>query len=483
MINPQDSPIQSASPTLSYSTSPSIDKSDDEVPILKNGQTKSYSSSGEFIKIDSEKNRIVRTASQVNNNKSSVKETLTSKAAVKDPTKTPESPLNMAGVSPNLPSTPSQPAPAPYMGDILDDIFGGSFRTPGVKASEDILTKAITPALAFEELENIRNSPTLFMLFYADALEHKVLESLHFILEVEEFLALPLDFRVAREREIVESYLTTGAVFEINIPDNTRKIVSERMGTKCEDIFSEVQKYITHMLIRNVDSNWSYKKVPPPKKELKGKQIQRAIDRATTDQRIRDLIFYFIARRITPLMYQARTSVVSLQRKVRTSAPLGWAIIKIKQLTGFPAKTPVTLYIVAQCFYQNQAGILRDKKSLLKSTPKKSTNDFSWEEDLKFNVKEIDTQVIEIGIWEKRFLPDTLVGSFCIELSSVIEKKELETITELRTTLDDGMGEILVDIFYQPNQEEISRLQQEKEKREQQSRSTGVSPEFDFLLS
>jgi len=237
------------------------------------------------------------------------------------------------------------------------------------------------------------------------------------------------------------------------------------------------------MLIRNVDSTWGYKKVPPPKKELKGKYIQKSIDKVTTDQRLRDLIYYFIARRITPLMYQARTSVASLQRKVRTSAPLGWAIIKIKQVSGFPSKTPITAYIVAQCFYQNQAGILRDKKSLLKSTTKKGTNEFKWEEDLKFDVKELDTQVIEIGLWEKRFLPDNLLASFCIELSGVIDKKEIEIISELKITLDEGMGEILVDFFYQPNQEEILRLQQEKEKREQQSRSTGVSPEFDFLLS
>jgi len=237
MLNPQDSPIQSASPALSYS-SPSIDKSDDELPLLKNGQTKSYSSSGEFQKTD-EKNKIIRTPSQVNN-KTAVKEVPTKGG------KTPESSLNVS--PPNPPPTSSQPATAPYMGDILDDIFGGSFRTPGVKASEDILiSKVITPALAFEELESIRNSPTLFMLFYADAQEHKVLESLHFILEVEEFLALPLDFRVTREREIIESYLTIGAVSEINIPDNTRKFVNERMGTKCEDIFSDAEIYYSYV--------------------------------------------------------------------------------------------------------------------------------------------------------------------------------------------------------------------------------------------
>jgi len=86
------------------------------------------------------------------------------------------------------------------------------------------------------------------------------LESLHFILEVEEFAALPIDFRVNREREIFQNYLTTGAIYEINIPDNTRKNLQEKIGTKCVDIFSDCQKYITHMLIRNVDSTWNYKK-------------------------------------------------------------------------------------------------------------------------------------------------------------------------------------------------------------------------------
>jgi len=261
------------------------------------------------------------------------------------------------------------------MGDILDDIFGGSFRTPGVKAKEDILlVKTLTPALAFEELESIRKSPTLFLLFYTDAQEHKVSESLHFILEVEEFMALPLDFRIDREREIIENYLNPLSVNEINVPDYLRKTVNEKMGAKQEDIFSDVQKYITHCLIRNVDSNWKYKKTPPPKKELRGKSIKKAIDKVTEEERNRDLIYYFIDRRITPLMYQARTSVTTLQRKVRTSAPIGYAIFKLKQIiTEFSVKpaSGLTLYIEAKCFYKNTTGIIRDKKITSQKFPKK----------------------------------------------------------------------------------------------------------------
>lgn len=456
----EDSPVQSVhSPVLS--SSPSIEKSDDDP---RTGQTKSYSSSGE---IDTKLSRASTAQSKTNG----AHRTNTNKS--------------LPPVNPT-PTNPPQSNEAPaFMGDILDDIFGGSFRTPGVKASEDILkAKTITAALAFEELESIRNSPTLFVLFYNDAKEHSVLESLHFILEVEEFAQLPLDFRMTREKEIIDNYLTTGARNEINIPDNTRRNVNEKMGTKCEDIFTEVQKYITHMLIRNVDITWNYKKAAPPKKELKkGKLVKKAIDKLTEDQRIRDLVIYFLAGRITPLMYQARTSVVSLQRKVRTTAPIGWAIVKINQISGFTSKPNINVYVVGQCYYQNQAGILRDKKSVVKTVPRKCSSEFKLDEELKFDVKEIDTQVIEVCLWEKRFLPDVVLVTFTLELANLIERNDQDLITELKITLDEGMGEILVDFLYKPNQEELLRLQQEREKREQQSRSPGVSPEFDFLMS
>jgi len=379
-------------------------------------------------------------------------------------------------------NTDLQPA---YMGDILDDIFGGSFRTPGVKASEDILiVKTITPALAFEELESIRRSPTTFILFYTDAKEHKVLESLHFILEVEEFAALPLDFRIEREREIIENYLTIGALNEINVPDNQRKTVNEKIDTKCEDIFTEVQKYITHMLIRNVDSTWKYKTVPPPKRDLKGKNIKKAIDKLTEEERLRDLIYYFLDRRITPLMYKARTSVSTLQRKVRTSAPIGYAIFKIKHITEVTIdKSPsgFTIYMEAKCLYKNPAGFIRDKKSQVRSSPKKGIKEFKWEEELKFEVKDKESQVVEFLLMEKKFLSDSIISSFTLDLVELIDKPEQDIYSEVKISLDDGYGELLLDFHYQPNKDELLRIQKEKEKREQLSRTTAT--DYDFLIS
>jgi len=395
--------------------------------------------------------------------------------------------VNNNAAAPKQPPPPQQNVQPAYMGDILDDIFGGSFRTPGVKASEDILlTKTITPAIAFEELSKIRQSPTLFMLFYSDAKDKKVLESLHFILEVEEFMALPVDFRMTREKEIIENYLEKGATFEINIPDTHRKIITEKCGKKQEDIFTDAQKYITHMLIRNVDSTWKYKQVQPPKKELKGREIKRAIDKVTDDDRTRDLIFYFVARRITPLMYQARTSVVSLQRKVRTSAPIGYAHVKIKELTNFVSKSTsgTTIYVNGRCFYRNAAGYIRDKKTKARTIPQRGTNSFAWEDILTFDIKDIDTQGIEFHLWEKRIIPNVVIGAFEINLRDLVEQPYEEIISEISINLEDEIGQILLEFHYQPNEEEIRRLQEEKEKRDRDnaSRST-VSPEFDFLMS
>jgi len=190
-------------------------------------------------------------------------------------------------------------------------------------------------------------------------------------------------------------------------------------------------------------------------------------------------------RRITPLMYQARTSVVTLQRKVRTIAPIGYAMLKIHRINNFAAKNggSTTVYLLAQCYYKNAAGILRDKKSLLKTTPKKGPKEFKWgDEVLKFDVKDIDTQAIEVNILEKKFLTDTTVASFTLDLAEIIQIKEEEFVSDIKITLEDDMGVIELEFHYDPNREELLRLQQEKEKKEQQTRSA-VSPEFDFLMS
>jgi len=58
----------------------------------------------------------------------------------------------------------------------------------------------------------------------------------------------------------MDTYIEAGSINEINVPDSQRKLIFERRGQAQPDIFLDVQKYVTHMLIRNVDSTWKYKK-------------------------------------------------------------------------------------------------------------------------------------------------------------------------------------------------------------------------------
>jgi len=234
------------------------------------------------------------------------------------------------------------------------------------------------------------------------------------------------------------------------------------------------------MLIRNVDSTWKYKKVAAHK-ILKGKAVKKIIDKASDEERTRDLIYYFVARRITPLMYRARTSVVSLQRKVRTTLPIGVVYVKVKELTGFQPKSvgSCVTYINGKSIYQNSAGIVRDKKTKSRTTPKKGVTNFVWNEQLTFDVKDVEMQGLEFHLWEKKFMPNSGLGWFTILLRDVIPSEKEECRTEHKADLVDGTGQVSMDIHYIPNKEEIERLEREREKEREKMRST--ASEFDFL--
>jgi len=162
-----------SSQTPSSHSSPD-NKSDDEIDFEEflqglsgktPNRTTNYSSGDERINETATPTHIKQPSRSalINSNKGKIK-----KKDISTPDKTDEDKKINMTPTPVVSSTPPPGVPAQpaYMGDILDDIFGGSFRTPGVKASEDILlAKIITPALAFEELENIRNSPTHFLFF------------------------------------------------------------------------------------------------------------------------------------------------------------------------------------------------------------------------------------------------------------------------------------------------------------------------------
>jgi len=63
----------------------------------------------------------------------------------------------------------------------------------------------------------------------------------------------------------------------------------------------------------------------------------------------------------------------------------------------------------------------------------------------------------------------------------LIDKPEHVIYSEVKISLDDGYGELLLDFHYQPNKDELLRIQKEKEKREQLSRTTAT--DYDFLIS
>jgi len=221
-------------------------------------------------------------------------------------------------------------------------------------------------------------------------------------------------------------------------------------------------------------------KKSPPTKILKGKAIKKAIDRASEDERTRDLIYYFVARRITPLMYQARTSVVSLQRKVRTSLPIGIVHVKVKELTGFQPKSSggVVTYINGKSIYKNSAGIIRDKKTKSRTTTKKGVSNFIWNEQLTFDVKDLEAQGIEFHLWEKKFTPNSGLGWFMIFLKDVVPNFTEESQNQVWVDLVDGTGKVSMDIHYIPDKEELVRQEKDRQEREKLRSTTS---EFDFL--
>jgi len=131
-------------------------------------------------------------------------------------------------------------------------------------------------------------------------------------------MALPLEHCTERETEIIDEYLIVGSKSEINIPDSDRKLILSRKGKQYSDIFSDAQRYITHMLMRNVDNTWKFKHVVAVPKILKvGSELKREIDKVTDDPRISELIQYFLFHKITPMLYNLRTSVSSMKKKLK----------------------------------------------------------------------------------------------------------------------------------------------------------------------
>jgi len=317
--------------------------------------------------------------------------------------------------------------------------------------------------------------------FYNDAKSHSVLESLHFILEVEEFVSIPVDYSMEREKDIINTYLMEGSIYEVNLPSSERIAIQSKRGTKDSKIFISAQRIITHLLIRNVDTTWKYKQSVPPAKPLKVWDIRKEIEKVTPDERIQDLIHYFLVRRITPLMYHIRNPVESLHYKIRTAAPIGCALIMIKEFTEYTlTNSGMHVYINGKSVYRASKDFITERNTKVRTTSKFGQNSFKWDEKLKFEVKDIETQCIDMHIWEKKITPNSLIGSFMINLKELIVEPHQISSSQLTIDINNGSGQVFVDIEYQPDEKEVRRLKKVEEDKEKATRIT-VSPEYNFL--
>jgi len=315
--------------------------------------------------------------------------------------------------------------------------------------------------------------------FYNDVKAHSALESLHFVLEVEEFLAIPVDYSMEREKEIINTYLMVGSISEVNLTDTERNLILSKKGTKDGRIFSNAQQIITHTLIRNVNSSWNYKQFTP--KLLKSGDIKKEIDKVTPDERIRDLIYYFLCSRITPLMYQIRNLAVSFQFKIRTALPIGCALIMVKEFTGYTLpSTGMTVYINGKNTYQANKDIIIERNTKVRTTSKFGHNSFKWDDTLKFDVKDIESQSIDMHIWEKKLTPNCLIGSFVLNLKELIFDPHVMTSSHLSIDINKGGGQVFLDFQYLPDEKVLKRLKNAEEEKEKATRVT-VSPEYNFL--
>jgi len=133
-------------------------------------------------------------------------------------------------------------------------------------------------------------------------------------------------------------------------------------------------------------------------------------------------------------------------------------------------------------FIEIQGDVFWIKKTKTRTTPRYGKETFKWGEQLKFDIKDIETQGIEFHLWEKRITPNYPLGGFQIFIKELIESASVEINSDLTIDLEDGKGQIIMEFYYRPNVDELKRIQSEKEKRIYSNSRTSTA-DFDFLMS
>jgi len=276
---------------------------------------------------------------------------------------------------------------------------------------------------------------------------------------------------VDRENEIIEEYLLVGAKNEINVPETVRAAILSIRGTNNNNIFAEAQKYVTHMMIRNVDHTWKYTQIIPPPKILKGTELRREIEKVAQNSRHADLIQFFLTRKITSLMYSMRAPVASKLNKLRSTVPIGTAHITIKNLTGHKFSPSTCLYFRGKSFYEYESGNIKDKTSRVRTSTKSGLHHFNWGEKILFDVLEFKVQVIQLELWERKLARSVHHSTFVLKLADLMDDALVRSSTEL-IIKNKNVGKILVFFDYYTNELEVSRILKEKEAKENAKKAT-----------
>jgi len=352
------------------------------------------------------------------------------------------------------------------MGDILDDVFGGTVKT-GVPTLQDLVEKSeqgdptITPAMSFAEFDELSKNPNLFLAFYEAAKDRACAESIMFILEVLEYVSLPDSIRLEKEKEILFHYIVEGSEFQVNLTEILRKDITTASHKGQPDAFDSAQKHITHMLFRNI-SKASYYERADKNKKIKGeKQLQQAIDTIVHD-RARDaaydllsgkLRFNFLRIRYTMKPKNPEEEIKEKEKEQEEEAKKAKIIKREKgvlQITVVNAKDIPTVGDNHQLYFNVRSVVdkVPDKETKQRSSVKKGPSP-TWNEQFIFDVVDEETQIIEFHFWSKQILPNSSVAKITVVvkdlLSSVVKEKYIE-----EHVMDVGTGKLVLKIHFLP---------------------------------
>lgn len=351
------------------------------------------------------------------------------------------------------------------MGDILDDVFGGTVKT-GVPTLQDLVEKSeqgdptITPAMSFAEFDELSKDPNLFLAFYEAAKERSCSESIMFILEVLEYVSLPDSIRLEKEKEILFHYIVEGSEFQVNLTEGLRKEIVQNAHKGLPDIFDTAQKHITHMLFRNISKASYYEKCATAKKIKGEKQLKQTVD-TIVNERARDaaidlltgkLRFNFLRIRYTmkPKSSEDEKNEADIKEEEAKKK-----IVKrekgVLQVTVVSATNVPSVGENHQLYFNVRSVVnkLSDKETKQRSSVKKGSSP-TWNEQFIFDVIDEETQFIEFHFWSKQILPNNSVAKITLLLKDVLPNVTKEKFIE-ELILDIGnTGKLTVKLHFLP---------------------------------